>query len=487
MRFQKTAACIGVLCLCAALLLPVSAQVAEWSGWTAGGSAEKAMPATQRVQLVIGERDMTDTADASDIAANTENAADTENGKEADGAVPGAKMQSGSETRTITTTVPDTHKVRLTVGDHGSVRIGGREYRGDATADVERLAEQTYTVVPDSGWKVDTVTYGQPGAEETVELTGLSYTAPPLYRDGNVLTVTFERSSSGSGGAGSGGPGGGTVTYTVTVGDSENGRVETDPDDAPAGSGVTLTVTPDEGYELSSLTVTDAGGNEIPLTEADGTYRFTMPSSKVTVTAEFTAAGETPGTPEIPGTAEVPFADVSSADWYYEAVAYAYENGLMNGISDTQFDPDGTTTRGMMATILYRLEGDPAAPACGFDDVAADRYYTDAVAWAAENDLVNGYGDQRFGPEDHVTREQMTSLLHRYAEYKDYDVTAEGDLSGYNDADRISGYAVTAMQWAASEGLVNGMGDGTLAPQGESTRAQIAAILMRFLENVISE
>ena len=302
-----------------------------------------------------------------------------------------------------------------------------------------------------------------------------------VYYINEAMTKLNTDSTGGS----SGGGGGGSVTaYAITVEDSENGQVEANRTSASRGSSVTLTVTPDEGYELSSLTVTDADGNEIEVTENDGTYRFTMPSSKVTVTAEFAESSENPGTPEEPGTTGLPFTDVVSTDWYYDAVAYAYENDLMNGISSTQFNPNGTTTRGMIATILYRLEGEPEAPACDFTDVAAGKYYTDAVAWAVENHLVNGYGDGTFGPNDNITREQMSALLYRYAEFKGYDLTARGDLSGYTDASQISDYAVTAMQWATAEGLVNGMGDGTLAPRGNSTRAQIATILMRFLENI---
>ena len=295
--------------------------------------------------------------------------------------------------------------------------------------------------------------------------------------NGTYIVEKYTPSSSGGGG-------GSVTAYAITVEDSENGQVEANRTSASRGSSVTLTVTPDEGYELSSLTVTDADGNEIEVTENDGTYRFMMPSSKVTVTAEFAESSENPGTPEEPGTTGLPFTDVVSTDWYYDAVAYAYENDLMNGISSTQFNPNGTTTRGMIATILYRLEGEPEAPACDFTDVAAGQYYTDAIAWAAENHLVNGYGDGTFGPNDNITREQMSALLYRYAEFKSYDLTASGDLSGYTDASQISDYAVTAMQWATAEGLVNGMGDGTLAPRGNSTRAQIATILMRFLENI---
>ena len=335
-------------------------------------------------------------------------------------------------------------------------------------------AEITLPAAPDKpgytfqGWYNESTKAGDAGDKYTID-------------DNIELTAHWSRNSSGSS---SGGGGGSVTTYAITVEDSENGQVEANRTNASRGSSITLTVTPDEGYELSSLTVTDADGNEIEVTENDGTYRFTMPSSKVTVTAEFIESSENPGTPEEPGTTGLPFTDVASTDWYYDAVAYAYENDLMNGISSTQFNPNGTTTRGMIATILYRLEGEPEAPACDFTDVAAGQYYTDAIAWAAENHLVNGYGDGTFGPNDNITREQMSALLYRYAEFKGYDLTARGDLSGYTDASQISDYAVTAMQWATAEGLVNGMGDGTLAPRGNSTRAQIATILMRFLENI---
>ena len=181
-----------------------------------------------------------------------------------------------------------------------------------------------------------------------------------------------------------------------------------------------------------------------------------------------------------------PFGDVQSTDWYYDEVQYVYENGLMSGTSATTFSPDATTTRGMIVTILHRLEGTPAVSTSGtFADVAAGQYYTDAVEWASANGIVGGYGNGRFGPNDPITREQMAAILYRYASYKGYDVAGKADLSGYVDAGQVSSYATEAMEWANLAGLINGTSDTTLSPTASAIRAQVAAILMRFCENVV--
>ena len=271
--------------------------------------------------------------------------------------------------------------------------------------------------------------------------------------------------------------GSGSTTYAVSVETATNGTVSVSPRNASKGATVTITVTPNEGYVLGTLTATDANGDTISLTNAgNGKYTFTMPSSKVTISATFVAEGSQ-------GT-QMPFTDVASGEWYYEAVQYVYDNELMNGMSATTFEPNSTTTRGMIVTMLYRLENEPTAASAGFTDVAAGQWYTDAVNWAAANNIVNGYGDDQFGPTDTITREQMMAILYRYAQYKGYDVTASADLSAYTDAANISSYAVSAMQWAVGEGLINGITDTTLVPGGSATRAQVAAILMRFCENV---
>ena len=179
---------------------------------------------------------------------------------------------------------------------------------------------------------------------------------------------------------------------------------------------------------------------------------------------------------------EWPFTDVDADDWFYDAVRYVYGEGLMTGTSASEFAPGLTTTRGMIVTILHRLEGEPVATGdAGFADVKADAYYAEAVNWAAEAGIVNGYSASAFGPTDPITREQMAAILYNYAEYKGMDVTASADLSGYSDADSVSGWAEEAMSWAVEEGLLRGVTNDTLEPEGMATRAQVAAILQRFL------
>ena len=177
---------------------------------------------------------------------------------------------------------------------------------------------------------------------------------------------------------------------------------------------------------------------------------------------------------------ETPFNDVNSSDWFYSAVKYVYENGIMNGIIDTQFAPDMTTTRGMLVTVLYRMEGSPAAEAAAFADVAADQYYAPAIAWASANGIVEGYDENTFAPDDIITREQMAAILYRYASAKGMDTSARGDLSVFADAASISEYAVDAMSWANGAGLINGISATEISPQSGAVRSQVAAMLMRF-------
>lgn len=179
------------------------------------------------------------------------------------------------------------------------------------------------------------------------------------------------------------------------------------------------------------------------------------------------------------------FTDVVSGSWYESAVQYVYEKGLMSGTSSTAFSPTAATTREMLVTILYRLEGSPSVSgSSAFSDVASDQYYADAVAWASANGIVAGCSETAFGPNDPLTREQLAAILYRYAAYKGYDVTAETDLSGYSDWNQISSYAVEAMTWAHAEGLISGTSAAALSPAGSATRAQAAVILTRFCENV---
>ncbi len=264
--------------------------------------------------------------------------------------------------------------------------------------------------------------------------------------------------------------------YRITVEATQGGTVTADPTAAKAGTTVTLTPVPHRGYQVGSVAVTDRFGEPVAVTEqADGTYTFTMPNGQVTVTVTFEQA-------------PLPFPDVTEGDWFYDAVRCAYENSLMDGVGDNLFAPNSETTRAQLVTILYRLAGEPEPGGdSGFADVAAGTWYTDAVAWAAENGIVNGVSDTEFAPGDDITREQLAAILYRYAAYQGYDVSQRADLSGFGDASSIRGYAQEALSWAHAQGLVLGFEDGSLRPQGTASRAQIAAVLMRFLAAVSAE
>ena len=184
-----------------------------------------------------------------------------------------------------------------------------------------------------------------------------------------------------------------------------------------------------------------------------------------------------------PDTGANPFTDVSEKDWFYGDVMFVYENGLILGTSKTLFSPHGTATRGMMATILWRMEGSPVPKGKNsFTDVEDGKWYADAITWTAENGIFAGYGKDKFGPDDPITREQLAAIFYRYADYKGYDLTVKGNLDKFKDSDKITDYAKTAMQWAVGSGLVKGKSGNLLDPQGTATRAEIAAMLHRFIE-----
>lgn len=182
---------------------------------------------------------------------------------------------------------------------------------------------------------------------------------------------------------------------------------------------------------------------------------------------------------------EQSFSDVRETDWFYSDIGYASGKGLMQGTSDTLFAPNNPTTRGMLVTILWRLDGEPVESGNAFSDVASDTYYYNAVAWASKCGIVSGYSNTIFSPNDNITREQLASILYRYSEYKKYDISKTSELSEYTDKNQISDYAVSAMQWANANGIITGTSDDTLSPQGNALRCQIAAMLKRFCEQII--
>lgn len=269
-----------------------------------------------------------------------------------------------------------------------------------------------------------------------------------------------------------------TPTYRVRVSSARNGEVKSDVTAAAARSLVTLTAMPENRYELVELTVTSARGGKMALTDLGGNrYTFRMPADDVEVTAQFHWTGIT----HIP----MSFSDVNENNWFHTAVHYAYDRKMMSGTSVTTFSPNMDTSRGMLVTILHRLEGTPETAASGFTDVPRESYYAKAVDWASANGIVSGYGGNEtgtFGPDNGVTREQLATILYRYSEKKGMDMTIRGDLSGFTDRDAISAYAKDAVAWAVGMGLVSGTGDGHITPAGSATRAQVATILMRYEE-----
>ncbi|MCI9122270.1 MAG: S-layer homology domain-containing protein [Oscillibacter sp.] len=266
--------------------------------------------------------------------------------------------------------------------------------------------------------------------------------------------------------------------WQIRMARMEHGTVTARPSPAAAGETVTLTASPDTGYQLERITVRDTRGQELRTSKSSETrVTFVMPNRDVEVSAEFTAGKETKPEPA--------FQDVRPGDWCYDAVRYVYQEGLMNGTTSTTFNPNGTTTRGMIVAILYRLEGSPSTGISGFTDVASGVYYASAVAWASANGIVNGYSDNTFRPGNPITREQMAAFLYRYASYKGRDVSRRGDLSAFEDAGQIAPYAVDAMSWANGMGLINGTSAVRLTPSGNATRAQAAVILSRYAQNVV--
>lgn len=309
----------------------------------------------------------------------------------------------------------------------------------------QNKATRTITVQ----WMTDDGTaVGEP-ATFSVDLSGVAYYQAPSH-----------------GGSGSSG-GSASTTYTLTF--ETNG-----------GSAISK-VTKNKGttIDLAQYAPTKSGATfEGWYADKGLTKKITSVKldANTTVYAKWTAA-------PVSG---LPFKDVKTADWFYNDVKYVYEKGMMAGTAADVFAPNATTTRAMIVTILYRLEGSPAVTGTSaFVDVPAGQWYTDAVNWAAANQIVKGTSATTFAPNDSITREQMAAILYRYAQYKGYDVTKKADLSGYSDNSQVSAYAKDALAWANAAKLINGVTNTTLAPQGNATRAQVSAILHRFCDGVV--
>ena len=251
--------------------------------------------------------------------------------------------------------------------------------------------------------------------------------------------------------------------YKITVVVVGKGEASASAGWADAGSVISVISKADEGYTLGSITVETESGRSVAM--KDG--KFTMPNDSVVVTVTFEKKGE-------------PFYDVRPGDWFYDAVIWAYENGIMDGMDIGWFQPDGTVSRAMAVTVLYRMEGQPAVSgSSGFTDVVSGSWYDDAVTWASKNGIVLGVTEDTYRPNDPVTREQLAAILFRYADYKGYDTSASADLTGCADYAEVSAYAVPALRWACGCGIIDGSA-GKLDPRSGATRAQLATMLMRF-------
>ena len=264
----------------------------------------------------------------------------------------------------------------------------------------------------------------------------------------------------------------------------DNGSVTASVNSARAGDRVTLTLTPDEGYQVSGITVADAKGSVIPVTKnEDGTYSFTMPGSAVTVTPSFAKAEELPTDGACPRDSTCPisrFTDARPADWYHDGVHWALDKGIMNGVGENTFAPNDSTSRAMIVTMLWRLDGEKDGKASAFSDVKAGSWYEKAVNWAAETGVVNGTSETSFSPDDPVTREQIVTILHRYAENKGDAEYPDANILDFEDGIDVSSWAVMPFRWAVQEGVIEGVGGNRLAPRDNATRAQVATMFMRF-------
>ena len=258
--------------------------------------------------------------------------------------------------------------------------------------------------------------------------------------------------------------------YSITVADTKYGKITVSEKNADEDDRITITVEPDYGYQLTWLSIKAKDGTKVSYSEGytKNTYYFYMPDQDVTISATFSR-----------GT--LPFTDVKTTDWFYDAVSFTYNMGIMDGVETNKFSPSTTITRGMVVTMLWRMAGEPYASGTYFDDVSYGRYYTTAVAWSARNNIIEGSGANTFGVNDPITREQLAVILYRYAKYMNYSTTTSS-LYGYDDANKVSSWAKDAMGWAVRNGVIGGVTNTTLCPNNTATRAEVAQMFMNFYD-----
>ena len=385
--------------------------------------------------------------------------------------VPADMDQSLLNLSPVITPTPETCTITFN-GNGGTASQATMETGADGTLDTLPTASRDknyrfdgWFTVPTGGTQITTDTVFD---QDTTVYAHWSYVGRPADDDGH----------SSSGGSSS------DPSYRIDVDmNVQGGDVTLRPTSASVGTRVTITANPDNGYEVDQVIVTDRNGKALTVTQrGENTYTFQMPDSRVSVEVTFTRLQQ-----EEPVPAGVPFTDVAEDAWYYGAVSYVAQRGLMTGVSSNVFTPDATLTRAQLVQILYALEGRPAvSSASAFTDVASGAWYANAVSWAAASGVASGVGSGAFGPNDPLTREQLALILYRYAQNQGYDTTQGGmAVREFADYASISNWALEAVQWAVNAGLISGTGNGMLSPNGTATRAQVAVILMQFCQQVM--
>lgn len=322
--------------------------------------------------------------------------------------------------------------------------------------------------------------------DNAVHEAGYTFTMPE--KNVTITAQWKEKTTPTPSPGGNGSGSGGVTSYPVTVNSPANGTVAADKKSAASGATVTITVTPETGYKVGTVTVKDKNGKTIAATEKDGKYSFQMPASAVSVDVTFVKDGQSSvGDCPKDSTCPVdPFKDTANNAWWHDGIHYCVQQGLMNGVASDQFAPNGTTTRAMIVTILWRMEGSPATSyGMSFTDVPAGQWYTEAIRWAQSTGVVTGYDAKTFGPNDNVTREQLAAILYRYTAHKGGDVSKRSTLAQFTDVNQISSWALENIQWANAVGMVNGRTDTTIVPKGNATRAEAASMIQRFCQNVL--
>ncbi|NLK38378.1 MAG: hypothetical protein GX299_09920, partial [Epulopiscium sp.] len=375
---------------------------------------------------------------------------------------------------TVTVPAGSTATYTVTVSSGGTSATGSGSYTAGTTINIYAGSRSGYTF---TGWTSSDVTITNASSKNA------SFTMPAKN-----VTVTANWSYSSGGG-------GSSTNATLSDTKVEFDKNEVDDLKVTLKSGSynlrsikngSYTLREGKDYTISGKTVTIKASYLDSLKEGKHSLTFDMSGGTDPVlTIIVSDTTKTDPQEEKPSVEDpVNFEDVKSSDWFYDAVNYIYKAGLMVGTSDTTFSPYTDTIRGMIVAILHRLEGSPKADiANGFTDVGSDKYYTKAVAWASENRIVSGYGNDIFGAEDSITREQLAAILMNYAQYKGYDVSMRADLSKFADGESISPWAKDAISWANAEGLIQGSGS-QLMPTGNAQRSQVAAILQRFIETI---